>query len=65
MEFGDLTSLIGTLGFPMVMCLLMYKYMTDVQTRTSATLNKVENALHLLEQSVESLTQAIISKNGE
>ena len=57
MEITEMTSLITSVGFPIVMCLLMYKYVTDESKETRATLSMLESAIHALEKGVEDLIQ--------
>ena len=55
MDVTAITSLITSVGFPIVMCLLMYKYMTEENKATRETLNALEMAIHTLEKGVEDL----------
>lgn len=55
MDINSVVSLIGTLGFPIVMCLLMFKQAEkqneryDEQTKeTTAAINKLEKAITIL-----------------
>lgn len=57
MDATAITSLITSVGFPIVMCLLMYKYITDETKATRATLSALESAIHALEKGVEDLIQ--------
>ena len=65
MDITQLTTVIGSVGFPAVMCLLMYKYMTDTQTKTDETLKNLETAIKALEKGVDTLVNFTINKEGE
>lgn len=65
MDITQLTTVIGSVGFPAVMCLLMYKYMTDTQAKTDETLKNLETAIKSLEKGVDTLVNLTIKKEGE
>lgn len=56
------TAMIGSVGFPIVMCLMMYKYMTDVQKKTDETLASLTNAISALEKGVDTLVNFTITR---
>lgn len=62
MDITQLTTVIGSVGFPAVMCLLMYKYMTDTQAKTDETLKNLETAIKSLEKGVDTLVNITIKK---
>lgn len=55
MEMTEITSLITSVGFPAVMCLLMYKYVIEDSKQTRETIQALETAIHSLENGVENL----------
>lgn len=55
MEMTELTNLITSVGFPAVMCLLMYKYVIEDSKQTREALQALETAIHTLEKGVENL----------
>ena len=65
MDITQLTTVIGSVGFPAVMCLLMYKYMTDTQAKTDETLKNLETAIKSLEKGVDTLVNLTIKKEDE
>lgn len=65
MDITQLTTVIGSVGFPAVMCLLMYKYMTDTQSKAEETLKNLETAIKALEKGVDTLVNLTIKKEGE
>lgn len=65
MNITDVTTLIGSVGFPIVMCLMMYKYMTETQKTTDETLQKLEVAIKALEKGVDTLVKISAKKAGE
>lgn len=62
MDITQLTTVIGSVGFPAVMCLLMYKYMTDTQAKTDETLKNLETAIKSLEKGIDTLVNLTIKK---
>lgn len=65
MDITQLTTVIGSVGFPAVMCLLMYKYMTDTQAKTDETLKNLETAIRALEKGVDTLVNLTIKKEDD
>lgn len=59
------TAMIGSVGFPIVMCLMMYKYMTDVQKKTDETLASLTNAISALEKGVDTLVNFTITRDND
>lgn len=64
MDVSSVTNLIGSVGFPILMCLMMYKYMTDTQEKTDETLQKLETAIKALEKGVDTLVKISMNKLG-
>jgi uncharacterized protein YoxC len=62
MDITQLTTVIGSVGFPAVMCLLMYKYMTDTQAKTDETLKNLETAIKALEKGVDTLVSLTLGR---
>ena len=60
-----ITAMIGSVGFPIVMCLMMYKYMTDVQKKTDETLASLTNAISALEKGVDTLVNFTITRDND
>lgn len=55
MEVTEFSSLITSVGFPVVMCLLMYKYVIEDSKQTREVIRALETAIHTLEKGVEDL----------
>lgn len=60
MDVSALTSLIGTVGFPIVMCIMLYNRMCkqdekydDAISKLTETVNNNTNAINLLSQKME------------
>lgn len=60
-----ITAMVGSVGFPIVMCLMMYKYMTDVQKKTDETLASLTNAISALEKGVDTLVNFTINRDND
>lgn len=46
MDGTAITTLIGTVGFPIVMCLLMFKQLRDSDTKHSEEISKMSEAIN-------------------
>nr|DAL47790.1 MAG TPA_asm: YvrJ protein family protein [Caudoviricetes sp.] len=45
MEYGDIVNLIGSVGFPIVMCIVLFKYITTLTENHKNEVNLLKNAL--------------------
>lgn len=45
MEYGDIVNLIGSVGFPIVMCVVLFKYITTLTENHKNEVNLLKNAL--------------------
>ena len=45
MEYGEIVNLIGSVGFPIVMCIVMFKYITTLTENHKNEVNLLKNAL--------------------
>lgn len=45
MEYTELTTLITTVGFPIVMCLLLFKHIKDSDSARKEELDKMSDAI--------------------
>lgn len=55
MNIQELANLITSVGFPIVMCLLMFKYISEENKATRETLSALETAIKTLECGVKDL----------
>jgi hypothetical protein len=55
MEINEITNLLTSVGFPVVMCLLMYRYVIEDSKQTREVIRSLETAIHTLEKGVEDL----------
>lgn len=46
MDMGEITTLIGSVGFPIVMCLIFVKMFTDAQERHREEMLKITDAVN-------------------
>lgn len=53
MDISTITGLIGSLGFPIVAFILMYKMSTDSLDKIEKSLSKLYTAISLLTQRIE------------
>ena len=52
----DLMEWIGTLGFPIVMCLLFFYYIYETKKSTDAQIEKLSNSIDKMNESIINLT---------
>lgn len=45
---NDIVSLISSVGFPIVVCLFLLKYVKDFFTQMTQTLSKIEKSIELI-----------------
>lgn len=55
MDMTEATSLITSVGFPIVMCLLMYKYITEDSKQTRETIESLKLALSNVQSAIDGL----------
>jgi hypothetical protein len=55
MEYGDIVNLIGSVGFPIVMCVVLFRYIT---TLTETHKNEVDLLKNSLDANMERLNAA-------
>lgn len=56
---AELTEWIGTLGFPIVMCLLFFHYIYETKKFTDAQIEKLSNSIDKMNESIINLTLEI------
>ena len=57
MDASAVTTLVSSMGFPIVMCLLLFKYIAEEGKATRETLSALESAIKTLERGVNNLIQ--------
>lgn len=46
MEIGEITTLIGSVGFPIVMCLIFVKLFMEMQNKHNEEMSKITDAVN-------------------
>lgn len=64
MDLNAFTTLIGSLGFPIVMCLLLYYRMDKQDENHKAEMEKITEALNNNTQAITSLVTKISTLSG-
>lgn len=64
MDLNAFTTLIGSLGFPIVMCLLLYYRMDKQDENHKTEMEKITEALNNNTQAITSLVTKISTLNG-
>lgn len=59
MDVQTITSLISGVGFPIVMCLMMFKYMQDEQANHKQESDTLKDAINELKVAITALTERI------
>lgn len=55
----EIVNLISSMGFPIVMCLLMYKFITDDSQQTREAINSLELAIKSVQMAIDGLSEFI------
>lgn len=55
MDMGAITQAITSIGFPIVMCLLMYKYVTEDSKQTRETIHELKETIKAVEAGINAL----------
>lgn len=53
MDISTITSLIGSIGFPIVMCVMMFNYMKDEESKLTDAINELKNVITILTERIE------------
>lgn len=59
MDVNTISTLIGSIGFPCVMCLMMFKYMQDEQNTHKQESETLKDAINELKVAITALTERI------
>lgn len=57
--YQAVASLISSIGFPIVMCLLMFKYTTDLNETHKEETNALKDAINELKVAITTLTERL------
>lgn len=63
MDIQNVTTLIGSLGFPIVMCLMLFWYMKEQLEDHKQETNALKDAISELKLAITTLTERL-DKNG-
>lgn len=55
MDYNVIIQAITSVGFPIVMCLLMYRYVTEDSKQTRETIHSLEEAIKAIESGIDIL----------
>lgn len=65
MDIQTITSFIGSVGFPIVMCIMIYKQMIDEGEKHREEMLSLRDAIHSLEMMISKLCEKIDKDKGE
>lgn len=65
MDAQAVTNLISAVGFPIVMCLLMFKYTTELNETHKEETNALKDAINELKIAITTLTERLKGGNNE
>lgn len=57
MDITQISSLIGSLGFPIVMCVLLFSYMKEQNEQHQEETNALKDAINELKVAITTLTE--------
>lgn len=60
MEVNDIISLIGSLGFPIVACIFLFKYMTQTMKENTKALDNLSDTIAELKITMQGITTYFI-----
>lgn len=63
MDVESITTVIGTLGFPIAMCLLMYKQNIDMTATHKEEINSLKESLNNINLAMQKLVDRLDSNN--
>lgn len=61
--YQAIASLISSIGFPIVMCLMMFKYMTELNESHKEETNTLKDAINELKVAITTLTERLKGDN--
>lgn len=59
MDVTQISSLIGSLGFPIVMCILLFSYMKEQNEQHQEETNALKDAINELKVAITTLTERL------
>lgn len=59
MDITQISSLIGSLGFPIVMCVLLFSYMKEQNEQHQEETNALKDAINELKVAITTLTERL------
>lgn len=65
MDIQAITTLITTVGFPVVMCLLLMKYMQQENQRNDDTITKLSDTINANTKAITEMITLIKTKLGD
>lgn len=65
MDVGEITTVIGSLGFPIVACIFLFKFLTQTMKENTAALDNLSETISELKSTMEHITTYIIGKDDE
>lgn len=57
MDIMEIVNLISSVGFPIVMCVMMYKYITDDSKQTREAIVSLQGSIKALEELISKLVE--------
>ena len=59
MDMNSITSIVGSLGFPIVMCILIFKYLEQEQEAHKEEIRSLKDVINDLKIAITSLTERL------
>lgn len=65
MDVNELVTLIGSLGFPIVACIFLFKFLTQTMKENTAALDKLSDTISDLKATMQHITTYIIERQED
>ena len=65
MEVNEVLNSIGSLGFPIVACIFLFKFLTQTMKENTAALNQLSDTISDLKATMQNITTYIIERQED
>ena len=65
MDINEVMNSIGSLGFPIVACIFLFKFLTQTMKENTAALNQLSDTISDLKATMQHITTYIIERQDD
>lgn len=65
MDINTISQLVGSLGFPILACVFLFKFLTQTMKENTAALNTLSDTIADLKATMQNITTYIIERQEE